>query len=352
MKVIVVGDIYVDPKTMEEQAKRLNVKEEITVVSFNWENTSKSVFRQRAHHIELKGPEAEEIPEALYEEIKDADMILTHFCPIPAKLIEKAERLKLIGTCRTGMEHIDVEAASKKNIPVVHCIRNAMPVADFVLGLIISETRNIARGNRSLIEGQWGKEFPNSQFTTTLDQLKVGILGVGYIGKLVAGKLNALGVEVLGTDTFVTQEELLEEGLKIKMVDIQELFKTCDVISLHLRLNEHTKNIIDKKLLSLMKPNSYIINTSRAGVIVEMDLLEVLKNKKIAGAAIDVWWEEPIPKDSEFLKLDNLTATPHIAGETIDAIPMSPKLMIKEINQFLLTGKNSMVVNLNNISVK
>ena len=350
MKVIVVGDIYVDPKTMEEQAKRLAVNEKLDIVSFLWGDTSKTAFRQRAHHIELAGPEAEEIPPDLYEEIKDADMILTHFCPIPAKLIDQAGRLKLIGTCRTGMEHIDVDAATKRKIPVVHCIRNAMAVADFVLGLIISETRNIARGYKGITEGKWGQEFPNSRYTTTLDHLKVGLVGLGYIGKLVAGKLSCLGMEVVGADPFVTQAELLEEGLKVKKVKIEDLFESCDVVSLHLRLGENTKDIIDKRLLDLMKPGSYLINTSRAGIIVEEDLLEILKEKRIAGAAIDVWWEEPIPVKSEFLKLDNVTATPHIAGETVDAIPMSPKLMIDEINKFLLTGKNSMVVNLKQIS--
>ncbi len=350
MKVIVVGDIYVDPKIMEEQAKRLAVNEEVTVVSFDWESRSRTAFRQRAHHVEREGPEAEEVPEALYGEIKDADMILTHYCPIPAKLIEKAERLKLIGTCRTGMEHIDVEAATRRNIPVVHCIRNAMAVADFVLGLIISETRNIARGYKGITEGKWGKEFSNSQYATTLDHLKMGVLGLGHIGKLVVRKLNALGIEVMATDPFVTREELVEEGLKVTKVEIEDLFKSCDVISLHLRVSEQTKNIVNKKLLSLMKPGSYLINTSRAAIVNETDLLDVLKYKKIAGAAIDVWWEEPIPEGSEFLKLDNVTATPHIAGETVDAIPMSPKLMVDEINKFLLTGKNSMVINLNRIS--
>jgi Phosphoglycerate dehydrogenase and related dehydrogenases len=350
MKVIVVGDTYVDPKTMEEQARRLAVGENLDIVTFYWGNGSKTEFRQKAHHIELEGPEAEEIPRELYEEIRDADMILTHFCPIPAGLIERAERLKLIGTCRTGMEHIDVEAATRRNIPVVHCIRNAMAVADFVLGLIISETRNIARGYKGITEGKWGQEFPNSQYTTTLDHLTVGLVGLGYIGKLVAGKLNALGMEVLGTDPFVTGEELLEEGLKVTKVEMEDLFASCDIVSLHLRASEETRNIIDKRLLGLMKPGSYLINTSRAGIIVEEDLLEILKEKKIAGAAIDVWWEEPIPSESEFLKLDNVTATPHIAGETVDAIPMSPKLMVDEINKFLRTGKNSMVVNLKQIS--
>ena len=352
MKIVAVGDIYVDPETIAKEAKRIAIDEDITVISYNWENESKEVFRKRAHHIELEGPEAETFPEALYEAIRDADMFLTHFCPVPAKLIEHAERLKLIGTCRTGLEHIDVNAATARNIPVVHCIRNATAVADFVLGLLISETRNIARGHKSITEGHWGQSFPNSQFTTTLDRLKVGLVGLGYIGKMVAQRLTALNIEVIGTDPYVSQDELLEEGLKIEKVSIEDLFATCDVVSIHLRQTPKTINMIDQKLLGLMKSSSYFINTSRAGVVNEADLLSILKQKKIAGAAIDVWWEEPIPKDSEFLTLDNVTATPHIAGETVDAIPLSPKLLVDEINKFLITGKNSMVVNLKQISKK
>jgi len=350
MKVIVVGDIYVAPEIMKEQAFRLEIKNDIHVVTYNWESRSKKIFRERAHNIELNGPEAETIPEMLYKEIEDADMILTHFCPIPERLIKKGKKLKLIGTCRGGLEHIAVDEATRKGIPVIHCIRNAIPVADFVLGLIIAETRNIARSHNNLMKGEWVKDYPNSSFTTNLEQLKIGILGLGYIGRIAAKKLNALHMEVWGSDPYVSQEDLNRDGLKIKKVDIESLFANCDVITLHLRLNEHTKNLVDKKLLGLMKNTAYLINTARAGIVKEEDLLESLKKKKIAGAALDVWWEEPIPADSEFLCLDNVTVTSHIAGDTVDAIPLSPKLLVEEINKYLRTGSNSMVVNLKDIS--
>lgn len=349
MKAIVIGDVFVDPEFMKAQAGQLEIQEPLEIVTYNWENSSKEKFTERAHNIEVNGPEAEDIPEELYEEIIDTDIVLTHFCPIPGRLIKKGKNLKLIGTCRAGLEHIDVEEATKNNIPVVHCIRNAQSVADFVLGLIYAETRNIARAHKYMMDGRWVKDYSNSNYTTTINQLRIGLVGLGYIGRIVVKQLNALGVEVWGTDPFVSQEELDREGLRIKKVSLEDLFSGCDVVSLHLRLNDNTKNLVNAELLSRMKKNAYLINTSRAGVINQDDLLEFLEQKRIAGAALDVWWEEPLPVDSKFLNLDNLTMTPHIAGDTVDAIPMSPKLLVQEINKYLRTGKNSMVVNLNQI---
>ncbi|HCX64948.1 MAG TPA: phosphoglycerate dehydrogenase [Eubacteriaceae bacterium] len=346
MKIVVVGDAFVDPLTLEKYAKNLKYEEPLDITRIQWGSADKKEFRQRAMNIELNGSTAEEYPKALDEAIKEADVLLTHFSPVPARLIEKAKRLKLIGTCRGGVEHIDLKAADEREIPVVHCIRNAEPVADFTLGLIYAETRNIARGNKDLKEGKWIKEFPNSKMTTTLKEQKVGLIGLGYIGKLVAKKLNGLGVEVWGYDPFVTEENLKDSGVDVKLKSIEEVFSQANILSLHLRLSEKTEKLVNARLLEMMQENAYLINTSRAGVVDKEALYRVLKSKSIAGAAIDVFWEEPIQADDPYLKLENVTLTPHIAGDTVDAIPLSPRLLVEEINKYLEDGNREMVVNL------
>ncbi|WP_368277367.1 NAD(P)-dependent oxidoreductase, partial [Lacticaseibacillus paracasei] len=121
-------------------------------------------------------------------------------------------------------------------------------------------------------------------------------------------------------------------------------FKTSDIISLHMRVTPQTKNMISKRYLSLMKPNSYLINTARADLIVKDDLVSALKAKQIAGAALDVSWVEPIPDEDPLLALDNVTLTPHIAGATVDAIPLSPFLLKNVVNDYLVKGYSDMLI--------
>ena len=148
-----------------------------------------------------------------------------------------------------------------------------------------------------------------------------------------------------------TQEKVDEIGLDVKMVSKEELFKTADIITLHLRVTPETKNSINKEYIGLMKPTAYLINTSRAGVLDKDALVEALQNRTIGGAAIDVFWEEPVPKDDVLLTLDNLTMTPHNAGNVVDALPKSPLLLARTIKEFWDTGKSDMVVNLRNITI-
>ena len=139
MKVVVVGDIVVAPSLLEEAAKELATDEKLDIVSIEWETKDRLDFRSKAQNLELNGPEAEKAPEQLYIEIVDADILMVHFCPVSKELISKATKLKLIATCRGGLEHVDVSVATEKNIPVMHVIRNAEATSDFAIGLMFAE---------------------------------------------------------------------------------------------------------------------------------------------------------------------------------------------------------------------
>ena len=164
--------------------------------------------------------------------------------------------------------------------------------------------------------------------------LKVGLVGLGYIGKLVVKRLNSLGVEVIAYDPFVNQEKIREEGLKITFVGLEELFKTADIVSLHVRVTPDTKNMINADLLSMMKPSAYLVNTARPDIVNKADFVEALQMNMIAGAATD----DPL------LDLDNLIITSHIAGDTINAIPRSPYLLRDVLNDYFERGRSDMLI--------
>ena len=349
MKIVVVGDTLVSSEYMEEQAKRLFPGRNKEIVKFDWEVTTRNEFQKVIFDLEKNGPQARKLSLDIIKELETADVFLGHFAPLSEETLYYAKNLKLIGTCRGGLEHIDVDAATKRNIPVIHVIRNAEPVAEFTISLILNECRNIARSHEAIKKGLWLKTFPNSKFTTVLLEQKVGLLGLGAIGKLVAKKLGNLGVKVIAHDPYVVKEELEQVGISIELVSLKELFQEADIVSLHIRLSEKTEKLINMELLSLMKPNAYLINTARAGILDEDAIIKVLQERKIAGAALDVFWQEPIPTDHPLLNLENVTLTSHIAGDTIDAIPKAPKLLVNEIIEFLNHEKNDMVVNYNHI---
>ena len=351
MKIVVVGDAAVRPELLEESARNLATDEQVEIVKLTWANINdRKDMQHRALNIEKNGPSAEQPPAELAKEIIDAEILLVHFCPLSEETIKKGKNLRLIGTCRGGMEHVDVDAATKMNIPVIHVIRNAEATSDFAIGLMFAETRNIARGHAALKKGEWRKDYVNSGYTTSMRELTVGIVGLGNIGRLVAEKALGIGMKVIAYDPFVSQIALHESGLNIELVKQEELFKTADIISLHLRLTPQTKKCINASLLSLMKPTAYLINTSRAGVLDKEAFMDALENKKIGGAALDVYWDEPLPADDPLLTFDNLTVTPHNAGNVVDALPKSPKLLVDTINKYWQDGKSDMVVNLKQIN--
>lgn len=351
-KVVVIGDVFVSCDTMADAVNQSSIQVEKLDKVFWGENTIES-FSEKQINIEKNGPDAEPYPEELDGLIEEADIIMMHFAPIPRKLIEKAKNLKCILTCRGGLEHICVQAASERNIPVVNVIRNAEPVADFVLGLIIALTRNIATSHAKLMRGEWTKSYPNYDYTTTLGNLKVGLAGLGNVGLEIAKRLRALGVKVLGFDEYVSEERLYKNGLgDVEMVSsLEELFQKADVVSIHLRLTEETRGMIDRHYFDMMRPDSYFINTSRGGLVKEKDLIEALREHRIAGAALDVFEKEPVTAESGFADLDNIIITPHIAGDTVSAVPKSPYLLTREFDRMCKTDHTERVVNYDKISI-
>ncbi|MDO4269677.1 MAG: 2-hydroxyacid dehydrogenase [Eubacteriales bacterium] len=345
-KIVVVGDAFVSPDTMA-QALRESAVCCGEIVKCFWGTPDKQEFTARQLKLERGGPEAVPYAEGLDEAIADADILLTHFGPAPRALLDKAPKLRLILTCRGGMEHIDLKAASERNIPVLNVIRNAEPVADFALGMMLCLTRDIALSHARIKQGEWMKSFYNSDFLMTLNSHLVGLAGLGNVGVALARRLKALGVPMIAFDAYTSRERLEKAGLDgIELTgSLEELFERADIVSLHLRLTPETEHMIGETYFSRMKKTAYFINTARGGLVDQQALADALARGCMAGAALDVYDAEPLEADSPLLRMDNVLLTPHIAGTTVDAIPKSPFMLMREADRFLRDGVTDRVVN-------
>ena len=193
--IVLVGDAFVSPDTME-QAVRQSTLCCGRITKLMWGGSDKQKFTSRQLKLERNGPEAVPYAEGLDEVIGEAEVLLVHFNPVPRALIEKAHNLKAILTCRGGMEHIDLAAASERNIPVLNVIRNAEPVADFALGMMLDLTRDIALSHRKMREGVWMKSFYNSDHLMTLSSHTVALAGIGNVGGALAAGTRRAGDRV------------------------------------------------------------------------------------------------------------------------------------------------------------
>jgi D-3-phosphoglycerate dehydrogenase len=221
--------------------------------------------------------------------------------------------------------------------------RNANAVAEFTLGLIIGEMRNIARADGAMRDGLWYNRVVEPERCFELTGKTIGLVGFGAIAQRLAELLAGFGMRILAYDPFVPAETFA--ALNAESVAIDAVFAESDVVSIHARLLPETEGLVGARELGLMKPSAYLINTARAGLVDEGALLGALQEKRIAGAAIDVFWREPLPTDSPWLELDNLTVTSHLAGTTIDSLYYSVELVVQAVLDYLREGKTELVIN-------
>ena len=347
LNVVIVGDIRIKPERIEQALLKTPVKiKNIKKVLWGLAD-DEDWFSRKQLNIERNGPEVEDYADGLEDAIADADVLINHMCPIPRKLLEKGKHLRAVLSCRGGLENIDVKAAGDLGIPVVNVIRNAVSVAEFAVGLILSVTRNIASSHHLIMQGVWERNFPNSDYIPTLEDLTVGLAGLGNIGIEIAKRLKALGAPLIAYEPYLDRPRLERNGLgDIEIVPtLEELFRRSDLISLHLRLTEETKGIIDAKYFSMMKPTAYFMNTARGGLVNQDDLVKVLREQRIAGAALDVFDSEPLRKDAGFDGLNNVTLTSHLAGTTFAALANAPAQLLREVDKIVRTDAVERIVN-------
>ncbi len=330
MKIVGIGDLFIPNKYIEKGFAEY-INDETSVTTVEWKLSDFDELQKINLIVEQSGAEAYEVPQYIVEQVKDADIIITQFCPVNKRVIDSCKNLKYIGVLRAGCENINIEYAKEKGIEIFNTPgRNADSVADFAVGMMLCEARNIARGHFGLKQGEWIRSYPNSDSIPDFPGRTVGLVGYGEIGKKVGKRLVGFDMNILVYDPFMKGEP--QYG---KKVDLETLMKESDFVSLHARLTKDNERMINEDMLGLMKSTAYLINTSRSGLVDEKALFDALKNNKIAGAAIDVFDLEPPGKDYPLVCLPNVTITPHMAGGSKDAFFNTPKKLAHILSHIL-----------------
>ena len=244
--------------------------------------------------------------------IKGVDAVIAGNDELTANVLEAADRLKVIARYGAGYEAVDLEAAAREKI-VVALAPNQEAVADFTFGLLLCLARRICEANALTKSypksGEWEKLSGTEVWGKTL-----GVIGVGRIGQTVIKRARGFEMRILAYD--VHQDDRIAQGFGFEYTTLERVLQESDFVTLHCALNDTTRGLLNKDRLALMKPSAYLINTARAPVVDEEALYEALKNKRIAGAAIDPYAQMPPPRDFPLFLLDNVITTPWIASNT------------------------------------
>ncbi|MDI3256196.1 MAG: phosphoglycerate dehydrogenase [Kyrpidia sp.] len=254
-------------------------------------------------------------PEELRQIIDEYDALLVRSqTKVTAGLLEGARRLKAIGRAGVGVDNIDVEAATRRGIIVVNAPDgNTISTAEHTFAMLMSLARNIPQAHISIKSGKWDRK---SFVGVELRGKTLGILGLGRIGTEVAKRAGAFGMTVLAYDPFLTAERA--DKLGIESVSVEEVCRRSDFITVHTPLTKETRHLIGAAQFALMKPGVRILNCARGGIIDERALFAAIENGTVAGAALDVFEEEP-PKENPLLASDRVIATPHLGASTVEA---------------------------------
>ena len=254
--------------------------------------------------------------EELLEIIPKFDaLIVRSASKVTADVLERATNLKIIGRAGVGVDNIDIQAATERGIIVINSPDgNTIAATEHTFAMMLAVSRNIPQANQTMHAGGWDrKKFVGVE----LRNKTLGIIGLGRIGAGVAKRAQSFDMNVVAYDPFVSVERA--KNLGVTLIELDELFKTADFITVHMPLTNKTKDMIALTQMKTMKPTVRLINCARGGIINEQDLATALTEKIIAGAAIDVFENEPLDVDSPLRKLSNIILTPHLGASTVEA---------------------------------
>lgn len=335
MHVVVVGDHFI-PGQLYSDALLERCGPEfgpVTAVDWSGDKHTQHSLQQR---MEWRGPAAVPTPVEVCAAVADAEVLAVHYAPVPEAVLRAAPRLRAVVVARAGLENVDIAAATERGVQVTGVAgRNAPAVAELAIGLMLAEGRDIARADASIKAGGWRKEFPAPP--EELSGATVGLVGFGHVGRQLAGKLAGFAPRLLVHDPYVSPADLAAYGAEAAELD--RVFVESDFISVQARVTAQNERFIDASLLDLMKHTAYFINVGRSRLVDYDDLHRVLADRRIAGAALDVYDEEPLADNSPWRRLDNVTLTPHLASDTPRTNWNSAKLVAEEIAALAATGR-------------
>jgi D-3-phosphoglycerate dehydrogenase len=254
---------------------------------------------------------------------------------VTADILAAAHRLKVVGRAGVGLDNIDVECAARRGIVVLNSpAGNVISAAEHTFALMLALVRHIARADASVRRGEWERgRFRGME----LHGKTLGLAGAGRIGSEVAKRARAFGMRVMAYDPYLSAEKAESSG--IELVPLHHLLVRSDVVSIHVPLTEETRGLIGAKELALMKPSAYLVNAARGGVVDELALVRALEEGRLAGAALDVFEQEPVRRDHPLLQLENVLAVPHLGAATQEAQASSGVEVCRAVREALLSPR-------------
>jgi D-3-phosphoglycerate dehydrogenase / 2-oxoglutarate reductase len=340
-KIAIIGDHFM-LSTMFEEALNHRCKEfeiEIRSHTLPWPD------QPMEHGYAVDGMEglkeymgsAEDIVQAT----GDAEILVTHLAPLSAAIMEQLPDLKFVAVSRGGPVNINMHAARQHGIIVVNTPgRNASAVAEFTIGAILAETRNITKGHDALRRGEYRGDLYRADVTgRELHEMTVGVVGYGEVGRRVVKFLKVFGCRILVSDPYVQlSAEDLRDG--VIQTSFERLLAEADVITLHARVTSETTHMINEPTLRKMKPDATLINTARGPLVDYEALTKVMQEGHLRGAMLETFGVEPVPPDWPLLKLPNVTLTPHIAGASVHTVRYAANLAAEEVRRYLAGEPN------------
>jgi D-3-phosphoglycerate dehydrogenase / 2-oxoglutarate reductase len=266
----------------------------------------------------------------------DAEILVTQLAPLSANMMAQLPNLKMVAVSRGGPVNIDMKAARERKITVVNTPgRNASAVAEFTIGAILAETRNITKGHDALRKGEYRGDLYRADVTgRELSEMTVGLLGYGEVGRRVVKLLKAFGCRILVCDPYVQlSAEDLHDG--VVQCSFDRMLEESDVISLHSRVTVETTRIINEAALRKMKSDATLVNTARGPLLDYEALYRVMSKGHLRGAMLETFAIEPVPPDWPLLQLANVTLTPHIAGASVYTVRNAAEKAAEEVRRFL-----------------
>lgn len=341
MRTLVVGDQFIPAALYVDALTEVCGPHFGPVHTVDWSGT-KADQHTAQQTMERKGPAAVPVPGEIVDALDDAEVLAVHFAPVSRAVLAAAPELRAVCVARTGLENVDIAAATERGIAVVPVFgRNASGVAELALGLMLAEARGIARADASVKAGGWRKDFggPGAEISGST----VGLIGLGQAGRELARCLRGFGVRVLVHDPYVPDAVIAEHGASRAALDA--LFLESDFVQVLARLTPETERFIGHRQFALMKHTAFFFNTARSRLVDTDALYEALATGSISGAGLDVHDQEPLPADSPWRALDNVTLTTHYAGDTTTTNLRSALLVARAVDELARTGRCLEAVN-------
>ncbi|MFK7857969.1 MAG: 2-hydroxyacid dehydrogenase [Granulosicoccus sp.] len=333
-KIAIIGDNFMLPDVFEEKIRALCQQElDIRKLQQPWPDEPMEHGYAQAGMDNLK----EYMGDAsdIVSFIDDAEILVTQLAPLSRSMFQQLPQLKFVAVSRGGPVNIDMDAAHDHNVVVVNTPgRNASAVAEFTLGAILAETRNIRKGHEGLRNANWqGELYRYDKTGRELSELTVGVVGYGNIGKRVVRLLRAFGTKVLVADPYV-QLSADDHKTGVELVALEELLSRSDVVTMHARVTDETRQMMNAKTFARMKNDALFVNTARGPLVNYDDLHDALAAGVIGCAMLETFAVEPVPDDWPLLSLPNVTLTPHIAGASVKTVTYAAEQVAMELDRY------------------